>query len=63
MGKAAWLATLAEFYRCTGRPLLSVVATIAGADRGAMIAREMLLRNGQPIEVERALVYTVRMVC
>ena len=60
VGKTASLATLAEFSRRTGRRLLSVVATLAGADRGAVIAREVFLRDGEAVEVERVLIYAVR---
>ena len=52
-----------EFAACllsmrTKRRLVSIIATLAGAERGAVIAREALGPNGQ--EVERVLVYTVK---
>ena len=58
VGKAAALKTLAEFSMRTKRRLVSIVATLAGAERGAVIAREALGPNGQ--EAERVLVYTVK---
>jgi uncharacterized protein len=58
VGKAAALKTLAEFSVRTKRRLVSIVATLAGAERGAAIAREALGPNGH--EAERVLVYTVK---
>jgi ketosteroid isomerase-like protein len=55
-GKGAALAALGEFTRRTGRGLPKIVATMAGPDRGAIVAREVL--GGT--EVERVLVFTVR---
>src|SRR5262245_47734040 len=55
-GKGAALVALGEFTRRTGRGLPKIVATMAGPDRGAIVAREVL--GGT--EVERLLVFTVR---
>ena len=60
VGKAAALATLADFGRRTQRKLIGVVATLAGAERGAVIARERLGLGAAAVEVERVLVYAVR---
>ncbi len=59
-GKAAALTALASFSQKSRRRLMAVTATMAGADRGAVIAREMLTHNEREIEVERLLVYAVR---
>jgi ketosteroid isomerase-like protein len=55
-GKGVALAALGEFTRRTQRRLVGIVATMAGPERGAIVAREEL--GGT--EVERVLVYTVR---
>ena len=58
-GKAASLAVLQDFARRVGgRKLIGVVATMAGADRAGLVAREALGPDGR--EVERVLIYTVR---
>lgn len=57
-GKAAALATLAEFSRRTGRKLVRIVDVLAGAQRGCVIARETL--GPDAVEIERVLVYAVR---
>lgn len=57
-GKAAALAALAEFSRRTRRRLVEIVAVLAGAERGAVIAREAL--GPDAVQVERVLVYAVR---
>lgn len=59
VGKPAALAALAEFGRLTGRQLLAVIDILAGADLGAILARERLGRAGDAREVERVLVYRV----
>jgi len=60
VGKAAALATLAEFSRRTNRRLSAIVAVMAGPDRGAIIAREVFRKGEETAELERVLVYTVR---
>jgi len=60
VGKAAALRTLADFGQRTQRKLVAVVATLAGAERGAVIARERLGVGAAAVEVERVLVYAVR---
>ena len=56
VGKGVALAALGEFTRRTGRGRPTIVATMAGPDRGAIVARETL----GDTEVERTLVFTVR---
>lgn len=58
VGKAAVLATLADFTRRTGRRLLRIVAVAAGPERGMLISREAL--GPQALEVERVLIFTVQ---
>ena len=58
IGKAASLKTLAEFSKRTKRRLVSIVATLAGPERGAVIAREAI--GPHAVEIERVLVYTVK---
>ena len=58
VGKAAALAVLADFTRRTARQLTAVKDVMAGADRGAIVARERL-GPSPGIEVERVLVYAV----
>lgn len=57
VGKARALQVLAEFTRRTKRQLVSIVATLAGNDRGAIVVREAL--GPGRVEVERVLVYAV----
>ncbi|MDZ4760505.1 MAG: nuclear transport factor 2 family protein [Alphaproteobacteria bacterium] len=57
VGKPAALATLAEFSKRTRRRLVSIPAIMAGADRGALIAREALQDGARTVEIERVLVY------
>jgi len=59
-GKPAALKILAEFSRRTERGLPTIVATLAGPDRGAVIARESLRGRGHVAQVERVLVYAVK---
>jgi len=59
VGKAAALATLADFSRRTGRRLVRIVDVMAGAERGVVIAREALGPEAARVEVERTLVYRV----
>lgn len=59
-GKLAALTTLGEFGRRTSRQLLEVVDVMAGRERGAIIARERLIVDGAPVDIERVLVYTVK---
>ena len=58
-GKAAALATLAEFSKRTGRKLVRIVDVMAGDERGVVIAREALGPEDARVEVERVLVYRV----
>jgi ketosteroid isomerase-like protein len=60
VGKAAALKTMGEFGRRTGRKLIEVTDVMAGRERGALVARERLLIDGAPVEVERVLVYAVK---
>jgi len=58
VGKAAALHTLGEFSVRTQRRLKSILATMAGPERGAIVAREAMGPNG--VEIDRLLVYTVQ---
>jgi ketosteroid isomerase-like protein len=60
VGKAASLATLAEFSRRTSRKLKAVVTTMAGPDRGGLIVREVLGAGDAAVEMERLFIYAVR---
>ena len=59
-GKPAALAILAEVTRRSHRKLLGIVDVMAGAERGALLVREIFQRDGKTAEVERLLVYSVR---
>jgi hypothetical protein len=59
VGKAAALATLAEFSLRTRRRLLAITAVMAGPERGAIMAREAMQAGEAVVEVDRLLVYTV----
>lgn len=59
VGKAKALGVLAEFSKRTGRRLVRIVDALAGAERGVVIAREALGKEGARVEVERTLVYRV----
>jgi hypothetical protein len=58
VGKAAALKTLGEFSVRTQRRLKSIIATMAGPERGAILARETIGPEG--VEIDRLLVYTVK---
>lgn len=60
VGKAAALATLAEFSLRTQRRLIAVEAIMAGPRRGAIAVTEIMHNNGAAITVERLLLYAVR---
>jgi len=59
-GKPAALAILAEVTRRSHRKLSGIVDVMAGAERGALLVREIFQRDGKAAEVERLLVYSVR---
>ena len=59
LGKAASLKALAEISRRTRRRLVKIVDILAGADRGVLIAREMVTHQGKDIEIERLFLYRV----
>jgi ketosteroid isomerase-like protein len=59
-GKPAALAILAEVTRRTKRKLSGIVDVMAGAERGALLVREIFQRDGKTAEVERLLAYSVR---
>lgn len=50
---------LAELTRRTQRNLVSIVATLAGPERGAIIARESFGAGAARTEVDRVLVFTI----
>ena len=59
-GKVGALGILAEVTRRTNRRLLAIIDVMAGPERGALLVRERLERDGRTAEVERLLVYAVR---
>lgn len=50
---------LAELARRTNRSLVKIVATLAGPERGAIIARESFGAGDARIEMDRVLIFTV----
>jgi hypothetical protein len=50
---------LAELTRRTNRSLVRIVATLAGPERGAIIARESFGAGDARIEIDRVLIFTV----
>ncbi len=50
---------LAELARRTNRSLVKIVATLAGPERGAIIARESFGAGDQRIEMDRVLIFAV----
>ena len=50
---------LTELTRRTNRTLVKIVATLAGAERGAIIARESFGTGDARVEVDRVLIFTV----
>ena len=59
VGKPAALKALAEVSSRTGRKLLGIVDVAAGERRAIIIARESFTRNGETVELERTLIYTI----
>ena len=58
-GKEAVVRALTELTRRTHRELVRIVATLAGPDRGAIIARESFGTGTARVEMDRVLVFTV----
>jgi len=50
---------LSELTRRTNRSLVKVVATLAGPERGAIIARESFGTGDARVEIDRVLIFTV----
>jgi len=50
---------LTELTRRTNRSLVKIVATLAGADRGAIIARESFGTGDARVEMDRVLIFAV----
>jgi uncharacterized protein len=50
---------LGELARRTNRRLVRIVATLAGSERGAIIARESFGAGDARVEIDRVLVFTV----
>ena len=50
---------LTELTRRTNRALVKIVATLAGPERGAIIARESFGTGDARVEVDRVLIFTV----
>jgi uncharacterized protein len=63
LGKAASLKVLGEVSRRTKRRLLKIVDILAGPERGALIAREMVTHRGAELEIERLFLYRVADGC
>ena len=59
VGKAAALKVLGEFSRRSKRRLLEIVDILAGPERGALLARELVTHRGAEIEIERLFLYRV----
>jgi hypothetical protein len=58
-GKEKVQRALMELSRRTNRNLVRIVATLAGPDRGAIIARESFGAGDARIEMDRVLIFTV----
>ena len=59
-GKAAAMAVLGEVSRRTGRRLLAIQDVMAGETRAAILAREAWTRDGQRVELDRLLLYSLQ---
>lgn len=59
-GKPAALRILGEVARRTNRQLSAVISVMAGADYGAIVAREQWSNAAEQAQVERVFLYTVR---
>jgi ketosteroid isomerase-like protein len=59
-GKSACLAILKQVRERTNRKLLSVRDVLVGEHFGVIVAVECFERNGESVEIERLLRYTVR---
>jgi uncharacterized protein len=59
-GKTACLAILKQVRERTNRKLLSVRDVLVGEHFGVIVAVECFERNGESVEIERLLRYTVR---
>jgi uncharacterized protein len=58
-GKEQVVRALTELTRRTHRELVSIVATLAGPERGAIIARESFGTGTARVEMDRVLIFTV----
>ena len=59
VGAAKVQRALMELARRTNRSLVKIVATLAGPERGAIIARESFGAGDARIEIDRVLIFTV----
>ena len=59
VGKEKVQQALIDLARRTNRNLVKIVATLAGPDRGAIIARESFGAGDARIEMDRVLIFTV----
>ena len=59
MGTEQVVRALTELTRRTHRELVRIVATLAGPERGAIIARESFGTGAARVEMDRVLVFTV----
>lgn len=58
-GKEQVVHALTELSRRTHRQLVKVVATLAGPERGAIIARESFGTGAARVEMDRVLIFTI----
>ncbi len=58
-GKEQVVRALTELTRRTHRELVKIVATLAGPERGAIIARESFGTGTARVEMDRVLVFTI----
>jgi uncharacterized protein len=58
-GKEQVVRALTELARRTQRELVRVIATLAGPERGAIIARESFGTGDARVEMDRVLIFTV----
>jgi uncharacterized protein len=58
-GKEQVVRALTELARRTHRELVKVVATLAGPERGAIIARERFGTGAARVEIDRVLIFTI----
>lgn len=60
VGKPAAMNALGEFSRRANRQLLEIVDVMAGPTRATIISREVFVRDGRRVELERVLVFAIK---